>query len=211
MNIVELINIEKSYDNNVILDEISITIEEGEMVALTGESGRGKSTLLNVIGLIEDYDYGEYSIVGKKNIKPNTLKARRIIRNNIGYIFQNYALIETETVEYNLNIALKYTKYKKKEKRKLISDTLKVVNLESKLKEKVFKLSGGEQQRIAIARVMLKPSRIIIADEPTGSLDNKNRDIVMELIKNLNKEGKTVIIATHDPYVISKCNKVIEL
>ncbi len=211
ISIIDIKNIEKYYDDCIVLDKISIKIEEGDMIALTGPSGKGKSTLLNIIGLLENFDAGEYTIVGEKNVKPNTIKSNRLIRDNIGYIFQNFALVENETVEYNLNIAMKYTKYSKKEKKKLIVEALRTVQLESKLKERVYKLSGGEQQRVAIARVILKPSKIVIADEPTGSLDYKNRDIIMKLIIDLNKQGKTVIIATHDPYVIDACDKVLEL
>ncbi len=211
MNIIELKNIEKSYEESNILNKFSLVIKEKEMVALTGQSGTGKSTLLNIIGLLENFDNGEYTLCGKRNIKPNTSKSNKIIRDHIGYIFQNFALIENETVEYNLSLALKYVKLSTKHKKSLILETLKTVGLPSKLKEKVYKLSGGEQQRIAIARVILKPSKIILADEPTGSLDQKNRDIIMHLIENLNKEGKTVIIASHDSYVVNRCNRVIEL
>lgn len=211
MSIIELKNIEKSYEDSILFNKFSLIIEEKEMVALTGQSGAGKSTLLNIIGLLERFDNGDYVLCGEKNIKPNTSKSSKLIRDNIGYIFQNFALIENETVEYNLNIALKYVKLSTKRKKELIWQTLKTVNLTSKFKEKVFKLSGGEQQRIAIARVILKPSKIILADEPTGSLDQKNRDIIMDLIENLNDAGKTVIIASHDTSVINRCKRIIEL
>ena len=211
MSIIELKNIEKSYGDSIILKKFSLIIKEKEMIALTGQSGTGKSTLLNIIGLLEDFDGGEYILCGEKNINPNTSKSSKLIRDNIGYIFQNFALIENETVEYNLNLALKYVKLSRKNKKELILQTLETVGLTSKFKEKVYKLSGGEQQRIAIARVILKPSKIILADEPTGSLDQKNRDIIMGLIENLNNEGKTVIIASHDSHVINRCERIIEL
>lgn len=211
MSIIELRNIEKNYEENVIFNNFSLNIEENEMVALTGKSGRGKSTLLNIIGLLEESDGGDYILCGEKNIKPNSFKSTKMIRNNIGYIFQNFALIETETVEYNLLLALKYVQCSKKNKKILIENALETVGLKSKLKEYIYKLSGGEQQRIAIARVMLKPSKIILADEPTGSLDEENRDIIMSLMKEINRSGKTIIIASHDPYVISKCDRIVEL
>ena len=119
--------------------------------------------------------------------------------------------MDEETVEYNLKLACKYVKTNRHEKEFSISEALKHVGLKGYEKRKIYELSGGEQQRVAIARIMLKPSKIILADEPTGSLDEKNRDVVLNLLKTLNKEGKTLILVTHDKYVASQCDKIIHL
>lgn len=209
-DIIELKAISKSYNKNII-NNLSIKIKENEMVAIVGQSGKGKSTLLNIIGLLENADSGEVIIDDRKNIKANSNEATKIIREKISYLFQNFALVEQETVYENLKIALKYVKISNNEKEKLIKSALKSVDLEGYEKRKIFELSGGEQQRIAIARVILKPSKIVLADEPTGSLDSKNRDKVLELLKKMNKDGKTIVIVTHDNQLASNCDRSIEL
>lgn len=211
MSIIELENVSKTYGEKKVLDNISLEINEGELVAITGESGKGKSTILNILGLLETIDSGQVLICGQGNLKPNSGKATKVLRTTISYLFQNFALIDEETVNNNLLIALKYVKGTKKEKLNKISEALKIVGLEGFEKRKVYELSGGEQQRVAIARIMLKPSKIVLADEPTGSLDEVNRDKIFALLKGINKEGKTVIIVTHDKDLASKCNKVISL
>ena len=209
-DIIELKAISKNYDKNII-NNLSIKIKENEMVAIVGQSGKGKSTLLNIIGLLENADSGQVIIDDKKNIKANSNEANKIIREKISYLFQNFALVEQETVYENLKIALKYVKISNNEKEKLIKSALKSVDLEGYEKRKIFELSGGEQQRVAIARVILKPSKIVLADEPTGSLDSKNRDKVLELLKKMNKDGKTIVIVTHDNQLASNCDRSIEL
>lgn len=208
--IIELKEVCKNYDKK-ILDKLSLKIEENEMVAIVGKSGKGKSTLLNVIGLLEPINSGEIIIDGHKNIKPNSIESTKMMRNEISYLFQNFALIDQETVYENLDIALKYIKTNKKEKRELIINALKTVGLEGYEKRKIFELSGGEQQRVAIARIILKPSKIILADEPTGSLDIENRNKVIQLLRKLNKNGKSIVIVTHDMEVANNCDRIIEL
>lgn len=206
---IDLKNISKSYGRKIIFNNFSLHINSKEMVAITGVSGSGKSTLLNIIGLIESVDKGIVSIDGYENIKPQSSKAIKIIRKDISYLFQNFALIDDETVGYNLMLALKYTNCNKK---LAIEQALDEVGLRGFEKVKVFRLSGGEQQRVALARLMLKPSKIILADEPTGSLDEHNRDIVISTLKRI-KEGddKTVIIVTHDTYVANQCERIVDI
>ncbi len=211
MSLIELNNITKSYGDKTIFKDFSLKVEGGDFIALTGDSGCGKSTLLNIIGLLEEFDSGEIIIDGKTSPSPNSGVANKILREKISYLFQNFALVDEETVEYNLKLACKYVKANRPEKEFSISESLKHVGLEGYEKRKIYELSGGEQQRVAIARIMLKPSKIILADEPTGSLDEKNRDVVLTLLKTLNKEGKTLILVTHDKYVASQCNKIIQL
>lgn len=211
MSIIELKEITKSYGKKLILDKFSLEINEGDTVAITGASGTGKTTILNILGLIENYDIGDFILDGEKNIKINSQKSVKALRNKISYLFQNFALIEDETVEYNLNLALKYVSLTKPEKKVLIKSVLEKVGLPNTEKRKVYELSGGEQQRVALARIMLKPSKIVLADEPTGSLDESNKEKVIEILKMLNEEGKTIIIVTHDKTVAEKCNRIIEI
>lgn len=211
MGIIELKNINKAYENHKVLDDFSLSINEGEMVAITGTSGVGKSTVLNIIGLLENFDSGEYIIDGQKNIKANSRKSVKVLRNTINYLFQNFALIDEESVEYNLELALKYVKACKTEKKNLLNNALEKVGLVGYEKRKIYELSGGEQQRVAIARCMLKPAKIILADEPTGSLDETNVKLVLDLLKSLNKKGLTVIAVTHDKFVASNCSREISL
>ncbi|MEK3833687.1 MULTISPECIES: ABC transporter ATP-binding protein [unclassified Paenibacillus] len=209
--ICELVDICKTYNNHTVIDNINMTVSKGEMVAITGRSGSGKTTLLNILGLLEKPDSGRVKLFDEKDQRIGPLRRNRLLRTKISYLFQNYALIDNETVEYNLEIPLMYSKVGKKEKRKMKMAVLKRMGLEIALKQKIHELSGGEQQRVAIARILLKPSEIILADEPTGSLDAENRNEIMRILKELNDEGKTIIIVTHDQYVTEKCSRVIKL
>lgn len=208
---IQLENITKTIGKKVILESLSLKINQGDLVAIVGKSGSGKSTLLNLLGLIDGDYSGYYEIFGQKNVPVNSAKSQAIIREHISYLFQNFALIDNETVEYNLMLALKYVKLFKEDKVKKIEEILERVGLSSTLHQKVSELSGGEQQRIAVARAILKPSQLLLADEPTGSLDPENRDLVLKFLLDMNKEGKTVIIVTHDTYVAQQCHRVIEL
>lgn len=211
MEIIRLENIVKKYDNHTIINHLNLSIKENEMVAIMGESGSGKSTLLNIIGLIETIDEGKYFLYDKENIKVNSKEAIMMIRNHINYLFQNFALLDDDTIENNLLIGLEYTNYSKKEKTELIQEVLKKVKLDHSLKTKVSSLSGGEQQRLAIARIILKQGDIILADEPTGALDEKNKKVVLKLLKELHQEGKTIIIVTHDIEVGNSCDRIVQL
>ena len=208
---IKLENITKTIGKKVILENLSLKINQGDLVAIVGKSGSGKSTLLNLLGLIDGDYNGHYEIFGQQNVPVNSVKSQAIIREHISYLFQNFALIDNETVEYNLMLALKYVKLSKKDKVKKIEEILERVGLPSTLHQKVSELSGGEQQRIAVARAILKPSQLLLADEPTGSLDPENRALVLNFLLDMNKEGKTVIIVTHDAYVAQQCHRVIEL
>ena len=208
---IQLENITKTIGEKVILENLSLKINQGDLVAIVGKSGSGKSTLLNLLGLIDGDYSGHYEIFGQQNVPVNSVKSQAIIREHISYLFQNFALIDNETVEYNLMLALKYVKLSKKDKVQKIEEILERVGLSSTLHQKVSELSGGEQQRIAVARAILKPSQLLLADEPTGSLDPEKRDLVLNFLLDMNKEGKTVIIVTHDAYVAQQCHRVIEL
>ena len=207
--IIQLKNINKSYSNKYLFNNLDFSIKKGEMVAITGPSGVGKSTLLNIIGLIDKPDSGEVIICNNKNPYNKEKLKLKLFRDNIGYLFQNYALVDNYTVSKNLDIALEYVK--NKNKKRLKEEALEKVGLLDKLNNKVFELSGGEQQRVALARLMLKEKDIILADEPTGSLDEDNRDIILKLLKQLNNEGKTIVLVTHDKAVANICDREINI
>lgn len=208
MTIVELKNVSKSYGDKNVLNNLSIKIEEGTFNVIMGASGSGKSTILNIIGLLDKATSGDVILFGQKNIRPFSMKAEQMLKNKIGYLFQNFALIENETVANNLKLALENVKGNKKER---ISEALKEVGLEGYENKKIFKCSGGEQQRVAIARLLLKPCELILADEPTGSLDIKNREIVVKLLKNMQELGKTIIVVSHDSFFKEIADNVIDL
>lgn len=206
---IQLRNVSKKFEDKPILQDFNLNVEKGDMIAITGQSGTGKSTLLNIIGLLDKPDSGEVIIQGTVNAFSKEKKTTMLLRNTIGYLFQNYALIDQETVSRNLDIALAYTK--SADKRKLKRQALERVGLLDKMNSKVYQLSGGEQQRVALARLMLKKNDIILADEPTGSLDELNRNHILEILRGLNEEQKTIIIVTHDPEVARQCKRVINL
>ena len=205
---LEAVNLTKSYNNEVIVSDFNLKIQKGDFIAITGESGKGKTTILNMLGLLEKPDFGEVIVEGFVN--PSSKEVMMAQRNKFGYLFQNYALIENETVESNLKIALEYRK--DVDKKSVMKEALYFVNLNAAiLNKKIYQLSGGEQQRVAIARLYLKESDYVFADEPTGNLDAKNRDIVFELLKKLNEMGKAVIYVTHDVELAEKADKWIKL
>lgn len=197
--IVKLESIKKSFENKIVLQDFNLNIEQGEFIIVTGESGCGKSTLLNMIGLLDKPDSGKLWLFDEMNVKPFSKKAERLLRDKIGYLFQNYALIENETVYNNLQFVVQDLKNKKS----LIKETLQKVHLDGYENKKVYQCSGGEQQRIAIARLMLKPCELVLADEPTGSLDVKNKTIVLDLLLQLHKQGKTIVLVTHDLDIVN--------
>jgi putative bacteriocin ABC transporter len=211
MALIELKNIVKSYGDHKVLDNINFTVNEGDMTAIVGASGKGKSTFMNIVGLIEKYDSGELIICGEKKIYPNTKKSAKMIRDNISYLFQNFALVDNETVEQNLMLAMNYLNISNSAKKNKISNSLNEVGLSGYEKRKIFTLSGGEQQRVAIARLFVNPKKLILADEPTGSLDPLNRNTILEYLKKLNQNGSTILIVTHDESIADLCDKKLVL
>lgn len=203
---IKLNHINKSFDGKVIFENFSVGIESGDFVIIRGASGKGKSRLLNIIGLLEAPDSGEvlYNGVVVKNEKTKLIYKRK----DISYVYQNYGLLENETILKNLTLPLNVSK---KEITKLKSVMKKVGLQDLSLKTKIYTCSGGEQQRIAIARAILKEPKLIIADEPTGNLDKDNSDNVINIFKALNKQGITIIMATHDSDYFGVGNKIINL
>ncbi|MGW4400047.1 ABC transporter ATP-binding protein [Amycolatopsis nivea] len=206
----ELRGIRKQYALHPVLDGFALSVQPGEFTALTGASGAGKSTVLNLLGLLESPDGGEVRLFGERAPRPRSRAANLLRRNRLGYLFQNFALIDSETVEHNLEIALTYAQ-RGTPKPDRIKEALAQVGLRRSEHRKIHSLSGGEQQRVAVARLLLKPCDLVLADEPTGSLDAKNRDRVLDLLQQLNEAGKTIIVATHDEAVAERCSRVVDL
>lgn len=208
---IKMINVTKKFDEKIIFEDLNLEIKKGDLIAIVGKSGCGKTTILNLLGLIDTNYDGDIECEGilYKSMKNN--QKQKFIRNNINYLFQNYALIDDNTVNENLLLALYYDKSSLKEKMEIIQYALDKVGLSDYGSKKIYTLSGGEQQRIALARVIIKKGDIILADEPTGNLDIDNRNIVMNNLIELNKQGKTVIIVTHDNYVAQQCSRSIRL
>lgn len=202
---IEIIELNKQFETHQILSNINLQIEDNTFTIIYGPSGSGKTTLLNMIGGLEKPTKGTIK-VNESSLKCNSLERR----NTFNYIFQNFALIDDESIYENLMIGLKYVKLSKKEKKQKIIDSLKYVKLDKDLNTKVYTLSGGEQQRVAIARSMLKPCEIILADEPTGSLDDGNVEIIMNLLSTL-KKNKTIIMVSHNQILQKYADNIIYL
>lgn len=211
---IRLDNISKTFrdgDAQVhALKNISFEVHKGELVAIIGKSGSGKSTLLNILGLLDKQSGGDYYIDGKKvSSMPEREKAK--FRNSrIGFVMQDFALVEKYTVKQNINIPLIYTD-KPVNKDKAINDVLKSVGLSDKINTPAYRLSGGQKQRVAIARAVVNDPQIILADEPTGALDSMTADEIMQIFERLNMSGKTVIIVTHDKDIAARCKRIIEI
>lgn len=205
---IELKNISKSFGSKVLFNDFSLTINDGQSVVITGKSGSGKSTLLNILSLIEKIDSGEIFWNKRKIDKIDNKEIEKIRRYQIGYLFQNYGLIEEETVLDNLKLASYYSENKKNIDYKNI---LNQMELDINLDDKIYILSGGEQQRVALARLLIKPCDIVFADEPTGNLDKVNSNKILDKLFEINKNGKTLVVVTHDLSIVDRFDKHIEL
>ena len=202
----------KSFGSNTVLHNISFEIESGESVALVGPSGCGKSTLLNIIGLLETLDSGTINLEGRTYPSINSKKATLMRRTEINYLFQSFALINDWKVSKNLLLALQYIKLSKQGQERLIRTALENYGIGEKFDAVVNELSGGEKQRVAIARAMIKPGNLILADEPTGSLDKAMATIVIDsLLDSVHANHKTLLMVTHDMGIAQRCDRIIEL
>lgn len=213
---IELKNIKKIYNKKKsnefeALHNVSLAIEEGELVAIIGQSGAGKSTLLHIIACIDSYENGEYYLDGSL-VKGLSEKKLADIRNRkVGIVMQDFALVEDFTCIENVLLPLDFAANKVKNKKILAKQALDSVGLLQLANKKVNQLSGGQKQRVAIARAIVHNPSVLIADEPTGALDTKTSDDIMDLFISLNQSGKTVIIVTHDSSIAERCNRVIEI
>jgi len=202
---ITTIDVSKEYKKRSILNSINVQINENEITIITGESGKGKTTLLNVLSFVDKPDSGTISI--DNEIPRNNRQIMELRRHKISHIFQNYGLIDEYTVEKNLELSMKYRKSNKMP----ISEALRKVGMAGFEKNRIYQLSGGEQQRVALARTLLRDTKYIFADEPTGNLDRNNRDLVMGILKDLANNGKGIIMATHDLELLSYGDQIINL
>lgn len=197
-------NLSKAYGLNIIFSNYNLSVDEGEMVAIIGDSGKGKSTLLNIIGSLEPFDSG-FVEVNNRNIKEMKHKEQlQFFRKEVSFLFQNYALMENHNVYDNITMGQKFDKV-------AIEKVLNEVDLSGSENRIINTLSGGEQQRIALARIMLKPSKLILADEPTGNLDETNSNKVWDILLQLKNLDKTVVVVTHDVHALHYFDRVIHL
>lgn len=209
-NIIEIKGLKKSYDKGKIkaLNGIDLEIKKGEFVSIIGPSGSGKSTLLNMLGALDVADEGSINVSGIDLTQKKDLSKFR--SQEIGFVFQLHNLIPNLTVLENIQIPMIGTSISGKEMEKRALKLLKSVGLESKVNQRPTKLSGGERQRIAIARALVNHPSIILADEPTGALDSKTGDIILNLLKDLHKkENVTLVMVTHEPYVANMADRII--
>lgn len=195
--------------NKVALDDINLKINDGEMVSIMGPSGSGKSTLLNIIACFDDVSKGEVYINDNNITSLKRNKKEKFRRDNISFIFQDYALLENFTCYENVELPLLINKVRSRKTKTL--SLLEKMNLLEEKNKKINKLSGGQRQRVAIARALALDTNLILADEPTGALDQKMGEEVTDILRSINKEGKTVIIVTHDEKVANKTDRIIKL
>ncbi len=204
---IKLRNISKSYGEQVIFNDLSMEIKRNEFVVIMGKSGSGKTTLINLLNGLDKPDKGEVEINGIVN--PKGRKLMQLRRYTFGCIFQNYGLIDEETVKKNLMLSKTYNcQWKNDNMEKVLFMTGLNKDI---INKKVCELSGGEQQRVALARVILKQNEIIFADEPTGNLDDENTELVIDIMKRLNKQGKTIVCVTHNYKMTEVADRVIHL
>jgi ABC-type lipoprotein export system ATPase subunit len=194
-----------------LLKDINLTVEEGEFISVMGPSGSGKSTLLNVIGMLDNFDEGEYNFMDEP---VHTLKEKQrsnLYKQYIGFVFQSYHLLDDLTVQENLEMPLLYKKVGRSERRSLVADTLDRFNIVGKKNLFPSQLSGGQQQLVGVARALISSPRLILADEPTGNLNSKQGEEIMELFKQLNNEGVTIIQVTHSEKNATYGSRIINL
>ncbi|CAI6312580.1 ABC transporter ATP-binding protein [Bacillus subtilis] len=206
-------NISKSYklgkEEVPILKHINLTVQAGEFLAIMGPSGSGKSTLMNIIGCLDRPTSGTYTLDQIDILKGKDGALAEIRNESIGFVFQTFHLLPRLTALQNVELPMIYSKVKKKERRQRAYEALEKVGLKDRVSYKPPKLSGGQKQRVAIARALVNQPRFILADEPTGALDTKSSEQILSLFSELHREGKTIIMITHDPDVAKKADRTV--
>lgn len=213
--LIHIENMKKIYnpgENEVrALDGIDLDIEKGDLVAIVGHSGSGKSTLMNMLGCLDTPTSGKYVLDGQDVASMTDNQLADVRNKEIGFIFQGFNLISNLDAVGNVELPLVYRGVSKNERKQLAMEALKSVGLEGRMKHKPNEMSGGQQQRVAVARAVAAKPPIILADEPTGNLDTKSTQEIMEILKELHRSGRTVIIITHDEEIASQAHRVIRI
>ena len=212
---IELKNIRKSYRTEYtqleVLKGIDVVIEQGEFVSIMGSSGSGKSTLLNILGILDEYDSGDYELDGALIKDLSQKKAANYRNQYIGFVFQSFNLLNFKTALENVALPLYYRKVPREERQKIAMEYLDRVGLKEWAHHLPNQLSGGQQQRVAIARALINQPKLILADEPTGALDSSTSKEVMQLFKEVNEEGITVLVVTHEQDISKMTKRIIRL
>lgn len=191
------------------LSEISLTINQGDFVSIMGPSGSGKSTLLNIVGLLESASSGSYKLLDQEMVGLKEKQKSQVRKENIGFIFQNFNLIDELSVFDNIELPLIYSNVPSAERKSRVNEMAKILGIDHRLKHFPQQLSGGQQQRVAVARALINNPKIILADEPTGNLDSRNGNEVMELLTDLHASGSTILMVTHSDYDASFSQRTI--
>ena len=211
--LIDLKNVSKSYRNGdqelQVLKNVHLEVEEGEFVAIMGPSGSGKSTLMNIIGMLDRPTSGEYYLEGEEVAKLSEKKLAKVRNQQIGFVFQQFFLLSKLNALQNVELPLIYAGVSQSKRKALAEQYLKKVELEKRMHHLPSELSGGQNQRVAIARALVNHPSIILADEPTGALDTKTGEQIMELLTELNREGKTIIMVTHEPEIAAFAKRQI--
>ncbi|MET8566389.1 ABC transporter ATP-binding protein [Streptomyces flaveolus] len=207
-SVIEVENLSKVFGSRVLWRNVNFTVRQGEMLALIGPSGAGKSTLLHCLGLLEKPTAGAIRYKARDITRLSKGETRRFRRDSLGYLFQHYALIENASVEENLEVAIKPRRRAADSDGPSITDALNRVGLAGRGRERIHHLSGGEQQRVALARLMVQRPTLVLADEPTGALDDANTTAVIDILRDLSRAGCAVVLATHDATVRDRCDAV---
>ena len=194
-----------------VLNGVSLTIEKGEMVAVKGASGAGKSTLLHILGCLDKPTGGEYMLDGERLLQKSSAYMAKLRNKKFGFVMQHFALIEDDSVLKNVGVPLIFGNTPFSKIDDMAFERLKQLGIEKMAEQRVSRLSGGEKQRVAIARALINQPDILLADEPTGALDTKNSAVIMDIFKQLNVQGKTIIIVTHEEFVAQQCDRVLTI
>lgn len=213
--ILKLQNIYKDYQQDKlvvpVLKDICLTVDEGEYVAIMGPSGSGKTTLMNIVGCLDKPTSGVYELAGEDVLKLKDKELSDLRLRSIGFVFQSFHLMPRESAAENVSLPLSYAGVRKKERKIRAAKALERVGLGDRINFKPTQLSGGQKQRVAIARAMVNNPKILLADEPTGALDSKSGEQIMELFRTLNEEGVTIVMITHDPKIAANAKRVIRI
>ena len=195
----------------VALNSVNLEVKEGEFVAIMGPSGCGKSTLLNILGLLDNPTEGSYKLFGEEGAQLEEKQRTRMRKGKLGFVFQNFNLIDELNVSDNVELPLTYLGIKLTERKQMVKEMLRRMNISHRATHMPQQLSGGQQQRVAIARALITRPKLILADEPTGNLDSKHGKEVMDLLTELNREGTTVIMVTHSKHDASYAHRIVHL